>query len=179
MSNYDVVVMGAGHNGLVAAAYLAKAGKKVCVLERQSYYGGGVLTQEIITPGFKHDIHSTVHIMLQGNPMILDDELGLLSKFGLEYKYADLCHASVWEDGTVVRSYHDLDKTCEEIARFSAKDAESYRNFAEASMKTLPNVYVWPLSTSISHGRVYGNDGPDGRRALSDRHHVPFRDGCC
>lgn len=138
MSNYDIVVMGAGHNGLVAAAYMAKAGKKVCVLERQPHYGGGVLTQELIAPGFKHDVHSTVHIMLQGNPMIRDDELGLLSRFGLEYKYADLCHASVWEDGTVVRSYHDLDKTCQEIAAFSSKDAESYRNFAEASMKALP-----------------------------------------
>ena len=50
---YDVVVMGAGHNGLVAACYLAKAGKKVLVIERNAYYGGGVLTRELTVPGFR------------------------------------------------------------------------------------------------------------------------------
>jgi phytoene dehydrogenase-like protein len=52
MSNsYDIVAMGAGHNGLVAAAYLAKAGKKVLVLERKAWPGGGVVTRELNTPG--------------------------------------------------------------------------------------------------------------------------------
>src|SRR5580692_12518166 len=68
--NYDIVAMGAGHNGLVAAAYLAKAGKKVLVLERKPWPGGGVVTREINTPGYWHDEHSSVHIMIQGNPMI-------------------------------------------------------------------------------------------------------------
>lgn len=52
MSHYDIVAMGAGHNGLVAAAYLAKAGKKVLVLERKPYPGGGVSTQQLNTPGY-------------------------------------------------------------------------------------------------------------------------------
>ena len=69
MSNsYDIVAMGAGHNGLVAAAYLAKAGKKVLVLERKPWPGGGVVTREMNTPGYWHDEHSSVHIMIQGNP---------------------------------------------------------------------------------------------------------------
>ncbi|MBW8840632.1 MAG: NAD(P)/FAD-dependent oxidoreductase [Sphingomonadales bacterium] len=138
MSQYDIVVMGAGHNGLVAAAYLAKAGKKVLVLERKPHYGGGVSTRELIRPGFWHDEHSNVHIMIQGNPMLRDDELGLLSKFGLEYIYPELPHASIFEDGTIVRSWRDLDRTCEEIAAFSPKDAEAYRTFARASMAALP-----------------------------------------
>ena len=76
MSPYDIVVMGAGHNGLVAAAYMAKAGKKVLVLERKPHYGGGVSTRELLHPGFWHDEHSNVHIMIQGNPMLREDELG-------------------------------------------------------------------------------------------------------
>ena len=54
---YDIVCMGAGHNGLVAAAYLAKAGKKVLVLEAKDFVGGGVITRELTAPGFKHDQH--------------------------------------------------------------------------------------------------------------------------
>ncbi len=138
MSQYDIVVMGAGHNGLTAAAYMAKAGKKVLVLERKPHFGGGVSTRELITPGYWNDEHSNVHIMIQGNPMLREDELGLLSKFGLEYIYPELPHASIWEDGTVVRSWKDLDRTCHEIAAFSPKDAEAYRKFVHASQAALP-----------------------------------------
>ena len=101
--SYDIVVMGAGHNGLTAAAYMAKAGKKVLVLESKPHFGGGVSTRELITPGYWHDEHSNVHIMIQGNPMLREDELGLLSRFGLEYIYPDLVHVSIWDDGTVNR----------------------------------------------------------------------------
>jgi phytoene dehydrogenase-like protein len=139
MSDYDVVVMGAGHNGLTAAAYMAKAGKKVLVLESKPHFGGGVSTRELIAPGYWHDEHSNVHIMIQGNPMLREDELGLLAKFGLEYIYPDLVHVSIWEDGTVIRSYKDLDRTCEELARVtSAKDAEAYRKFVGMSQTALP-----------------------------------------
>jgi phytoene dehydrogenase-like protein len=139
MSQYDVVVMGGGHNGLTAAAYMAKAGRKVIVLEAKGHYGGGVSTRELIRPGFWHDEHSNVHIMIQGNPLLRDDELGLLSKFGLEYIYPDLVHVSIWEDGTVIRSYKDLDRTCEELARTtSEKDAEAYRRFVGMSQTALP-----------------------------------------
>ena len=138
MSRYDIVCIGAGHNGLTAAAYMAKAGKKVLVLERKPHFGGGVSTRELTLPGYWHDEHSNVHIMIQGNPMLRADELGLLSKFGLEYHYSALPHASVFEDGRVVLSYKDLDRTCEGIAAFSPHDAEAYRRFAQKSMEVLP-----------------------------------------
>lgn len=138
MSNYDIVVMGAGHNGLTAAAYMAKAGKKVLVLERKPHFGGGVSTRELIAPGYWHDEHSNVHIMIQGNPMIREDELGLIGKFGLDYIYPELPHVSIWDDGTVMRSWKDLDRTCQEISQYSPRDADAYRCFVRISQSVLP-----------------------------------------
>lgn len=148
MSSFDIVCMGGGHNGLVAAAYLAKAGKKVLVLERKAYPGGGVSTQQLNTPGYWHDEHSSVHIMIQGNPMIRQDELGLLSKHGLNYHYSPVPHVTVFPDQTAIFTYKDLDKTCEGFAKYSAKDAETYRNFVKMSSEILkvfmPGLYSPP-----------------------------------
>lgn len=145
---HDIVCMGGGHNGLVAAAYLAKAGKKVLVLERKAYPGGGVSTQQINTPGYWHDEHSSVHIMIQGNPMIRQDELGLLSKHGLNYHYSPVPHATIFPDQTVLYTYKDVDKTCECFAKVSPKDAETYRNFVKMSSEILkvfmPGLYSPP-----------------------------------
>ena len=138
MSKYDVVALGAGHNGLVAAAYLAKAGKKVLLLERNPWPGGGVQTRQLNAPGWWHDVHSSVHIMIQGNPLIREDELGLFAKFGLRYNYSDVPYASVFPDHTSLITYKDLDRSCAEIAKFSPKDAETYRAFAQKSMAFLP-----------------------------------------
>lgn len=137
-TTYDVVVMGAGHNGLVAAAYLAKAGKKVLILERQAFPGGGVVTRELNSPGYRHDVHSSCHIMIQGNPLLTQDELGLMSKFGLKYNYSDVPYASVFPDQQFLITYKDLDRSCQEIAKYSAKDAETYRAFATRSMQMMP-----------------------------------------
>ena len=68
--SYDVVVIGSGHNGLIAGAYLAKAGQKVLVLEKNDWFGGGVVTVENVAPGFRHDLHSATHIVIQANPLI-------------------------------------------------------------------------------------------------------------
>ena len=64
MANYDAIVIGAGHNGLTAAAYLAKAGKKVLVLERRHVLGGAAVTEELY-PGFKYSVCSYVVSMLR------------------------------------------------------------------------------------------------------------------
>ena len=91
MSNtYDIVTVGSGHNGLVAAAYLAAAGKKVLVLERNAWFGGGVVTRALTVPGYLHDQHSMAHIFIQANPLLKHDELGLKAKHGLSYVIPEL-----------------------------------------------------------------------------------------
>ena len=137
-SDFDVAVAGAGHNSLIAAAYLAAAGLKVIVLERNPFIGGGVSTQEATLPGFKHDLHSTSHNMLQSNPLIKDDELGLQAKFGLTYIRPEVSVASVFDDGTSLPIRHDLDRTCEAMATFSERDAQRYRDFVGEFRAMLP-----------------------------------------
>ena len=140
MLSSDVVVVGSGHNGLVAAAYLAAAGKRVLVLERNGWFGGGVVTRELTVPGFRHDQHSMAHIFIHANPLLAADELKLKSKYGLQYVFPDPPMMSVFEDGSTLALYRDRERTCAEIAKFSKKDAEAYRRLSVQAAAWLPMV---------------------------------------
>jgi phytoene dehydrogenase-like protein len=125
---YDCVVVGAGHNGLICACYLAKAGMRVLVLERRHVVGGAVCTEEIV-PGYRFDVGSSAHIMFRGTPIM--DELGLAAH-GLEYVEMDpwgFYPLPGTEQG--IGFYRDLGKTCASIARVSPRDAGAYRSFIE------------------------------------------------
>jgi phytoene dehydrogenase-like protein len=135
---WDIVTVGSGHNGLVAAAYCAKAGKKVIVLERNGWFGGGCVSRELTVSGFMHDQHSMAHIFIQANPLLKNDELGLISKYGLKYVYPDSPMYSVFEDGTTIGQYRDRNRTAADIAKFSQKDADSYLRLADKAAKLLP-----------------------------------------
>ncbi len=135
---HDIVAVGSGHNGLVAAAYLAAAGQDVLVLERNPWFGGGVITRELTVPGFRHDQHSTAHIFILGNPLIKADELGLLSRYGLRYVYPEVPFICVFEDGATIGLHRDRNRTYENIAQFSRKDADAFLAFAEKGANYLP-----------------------------------------
>ncbi len=80
---YDVVVAGAGHNSLVAAAYLARAGLSCLILESRPVIGGNTMTEELTLPGFLHDTCSTTHSIFMESPIWRNQELPL-AEYGLE-----------------------------------------------------------------------------------------------
>ncbi|MEN9704400.1 MAG: hypothetical protein RLZZ393_279 [Pseudomonadota bacterium] len=158
MSTADIIAVGSGHNGLVAAAYLAAAGKKVLVLERNAWFGGGVVTRELTLPGFRHDQHSMSHIFIQGNPLLKNDELKLKSRYGLEYIFPDVPMMSLFEDGSTLKLYRDANKSAAEIAKFSKKDAETFLKVSKQAAEWLPmiasSLYVPPAPVGASNAML-------------------------
>ncbi len=126
MDQFDIVVAGGGHNSLVTAAYLAKAGYSCLVLEARHVIGGNTMTEELTLPGFLNDTCSTAHAIFMESPIWRNQELPL-AEYGLEYIRVDPASHVVFPDGTYITQWIDIDRTCEEISRFSRKDAASYR----------------------------------------------------
>lgn len=120
----DVLVLGAGHNGLIAATYLAKAGLKTLVLEAKAQVEGGCSTEELTVPGFRHDTCASIHGAIQISPILQELEL---SRFGLRYLYPDPLQASVFPEGSALIMWRDIERSAKEIERFSPKDAAAYR----------------------------------------------------
>ena len=120
-----VVVVGGGHNGLVAACYLAKAGKRVTVLEASDKPGGGSRTDETI-PGYQFNTHAAAHDII--NMTRIPAELDLRGA-GLDYLPMDPFATGVFRDGRIVHFHRDIEQTVAWIAEHSRADAEAYRAF--------------------------------------------------
>src|SRR2546429_1215390 len=129
MSKYDCIVIGGGHNGLVNAAYLARAGKRVLVLERRHVLGGAAVTEEVF-PGFKFSVCSYVVSLLR--PEIIR-ELDL-SRHGLEILPLDGTFTPM-PSGDYLWRVNDHAKTRREIARHSRLDAEAYDEYGKAMLE--------------------------------------------
>jgi beta-carotene ketolase (CrtO type) len=131
MESYDVIVIGAGHNGLVCAAYLLKAGYSVLLLEKRPVPGGAATTEEVIpeqAPGFKFNLCAIDHEFIFLGPVIQELEL---AKYGLEYLWCDPTVFCPHPDGKYFLAYQSVERTCTEIARYSQRDAEKYAEFVQ------------------------------------------------
>jgi beta-carotene ketolase (CrtO type) len=145
---YDAIVVGAGHNGLTCACYLAKAGLKVLVLERYHDVGGMTLTEELTLPGFRSDVHASGYQLANLSPVPRELEL---EKHGLELIEPDIVYAHAFPDGRVLALSRSLDETVENIGRFSKKDAETWRGLVErylARKKIVASLFSAPPAFS-------------------------------
>jgi phytoene dehydrogenase-like protein len=125
-TNYDAIIIGAGHNGLVTAAYLAKAGHRVLVLERRELVGGCCITEEL-WPGFKVSTAAYVNSLLR--PEIIRDLE--LKKYGFEMLPRSPSSFTPFPDGRYLLMGPDKEMTHREIAKFSKKDAEAYPKYED------------------------------------------------
>jgi phytoene dehydrogenase-like protein len=134
--NYDAVIIGAGHNGLICAAYLARAGMDVLVVERRHLVGGATITEEIY-PGFKFTVCSYVVSLLR--PQIIADLD--LPRFGFELLPLDGTLTPT-ADGDFLMRWHDAGDTRLELMRHSPTDAEAYEHFGRR---------MYHLAMSVRH----------------------------
>jgi phytoene dehydrogenase-like protein len=173
MPTYDAVVIGAGHNGLTLAAYLSRAGLRVAVLERNPRIGGGTSTEEPTLPGYRFNLHANFFMGFRHTPLIRDLEL---HRFGFSFIEPLVQQAAAFRDGTCVVIHKDLEATCASLARFSQRDAQTFRDLHHVygqQMRPLlvSLLYNAPLPVDQLRDRL---SGPQGKEFLSHAQHDLF-----
>ena len=143
---YDGIVIGAGHHGLILGAYLARAGLDILLVERRLDYGGGLCTREATLPGFYHNLHSINHFHISETPWFKD--LALDARVTYITPRYELGQAH--QDGSALVLGRDLEESVANIARFSRKDAQTFRDWNRRAERItreifLPERYAEPL----------------------------------
>jgi len=135
VAEFDAVIVGSGINSLAAAALLADAGWRVCVLEAKDELGGAVKTAELTVPGFRHDVFSAWHPLWVGGAAhaALGDEL---ARHGLEYLNTDQPTATVFPDDEAAFLTTDTDGNAAELDRHSLGDGDTWRRVVGEFMPT-------------------------------------------
>ena len=146
---FDYVVAGAGHNSLVCAAYLSKAGYRVLVLEGQDQIGGGCRTNDKMKSGFMVDWCSSTHGLINRNPLLTRDELQL-GRYGYELLRPDTVMHYPFRDGASLTVFqNDVERTAATIALVSKQDAETFRRMAAVRKAIAPGSADNPAKTRL------------------------------
>ena len=128
--DYDVIVVGAGHNGLITAAYLARAGLSAVLVEARESVGGTAASESFA--GATVNICNCDHLTFRTTPVI--EELGL-AEHGLRYEDVDPpSHLMAWSDGTQWTAHHDLDENLDSLGQVLPGEVDGYREYAKAAM---------------------------------------------
>ena len=123
--NYDGIIVGAGHHGLVLGSYLQKCGLNILLVDRRLQYGGALVTEEATAPGFYHNLHSINHFHISETPWFKDLNLG----DRVEYITPRYEFGQPHLDGSALIFGRDLEETLANVARFSKKDAQTFRDW--------------------------------------------------
>jgi phytoene dehydrogenase-like protein len=159
MTEYDGIIIGAGHNGLVLQAYLGKAGLKTLCIERRHVAGGGLSTVEDPRyPGYLHNTHAFFQRAITAMPWYADLAL---ERHGARYIEPELNVALLTGDGRALEWWTDIDRTVDSFARFSARDADTLRRWQHEFVPIVRDILV-PESRSVPLP-------PDERRALLEK----------
>ena len=146
-SEWDVIVIGAGPNGLITAAYLARAGLEVCLVERRYEIGGGLATEEILFPGYYSNIHAIYHMMVDYMPALRDFDL---RRHGLVWIKPNLQSAMAFEDGQSLLLTRMFEDTADSMLKFSGRDAQNFGRIMRQWRKIVseiiaPATYIPPM----------------------------------
>jgi phytoene dehydrogenase-like protein len=162
--DYDAVIIGAGHNGLVSAWYLAEAGLKVLVLERRHLVGGACVTEEL-WPGFSAPTCSYICYILQAK--VIDDMD--LREYGFAVHHTNPHQLTPFPDGRRVLLWDDAERSMAEIAKFSEQDARRYPEYMalRTRMATIVNHFMLRPAPSLAELVEYARE--IGEEALLER----------
>jgi phytoene dehydrogenase-like protein len=147
-SDWDVIVIGGGPNGLIAAAYLAKAGVNVALVERRYEIGGGLVTEEILHPCYYSNAHVIYHLMVDYMPVLKDFNLDV---HAMSWVKPNVQTAMVFEDGKSLLLTRMIEDTKDSISKFSFKDAVNFGKVMRSWRRIVdeivaPSTYVPTLS---------------------------------
>lgn len=173
--SFDFIIVGSGHNGLACAAYLARAGARVLVLERAGQVGGSCSTAEATLPGFRHNICSVVHTHIPTSPVYRDLEL---ERHGVRYVYPDHLRGTIFPDHRSIVMHREPERMAAELGRFSARDARTFRqlvaDYGEFIDSTyLPLMYSPPAPPSLMSAQL--EQSGEGRALLQWQASTPVQ----
>jgi phytoene dehydrogenase-like protein len=136
--NYDGVIVGAGHHGLVLGSYLQKCGLNILLVDRRLQYGGALVTEEATAPGFYHNLHSINHFHISETPWFKDLNLG----DRVEYITPRYEFGQPHLDGSALIFGRDLEETLANVARFSKKDAKTFRDWNRKAEEITAKIFL-------------------------------------